>query len=132
MKEMTMSNATKYDQGKENMALLPTIPLLKITKVYEYGAKKYGTHNWRRGMDWSRLVSATFRHLSAWNEGEQNDPESGLPHLAHAACNLMFLLEYESKKLGNDDRFKTQIKQIIGCDGKDCDCKSYEPTSGAL
>ena len=38
------------------------------------------------------LIGATIRHLTAWRSGERLDPESGLPHLAHAACSVLFML----------------------------------------
>jgi hypothetical protein len=55
-------------------------------------------------MDWSRPESAGYRHLTAWSMGENTDPETGLSHLAHAACNMLFLLAYEIRGIGNDDR----------------------------
>jgi hypothetical protein len=61
-------------------------------------------------MAWHRPFSAAMRHLWAWWKGEQADPETGLPHLAHAACCLMFLMAYEKRRIGEDDRppFKVQ------------------------
>jgi hypothetical protein len=44
--------------------------------------------------------------MLAWYSGERLDPESGLPHLYHAACCLMFLARYEQDNLGTDDRPK--------------------------
>lgn len=98
--------AIKHDQGKLPMSLLPTIALQEVSKVLDFGAKKYDAHNWRKGFVWSRLTDATLRHLLAWKEGEDLDPESGISHLAHAACNLMFLLEFEKTGKGKDDRYK--------------------------
>jgi hypothetical protein len=67
-------------------------------------AKSTGDHNWRKGMAWHRLFGAALRHLWAWYRGEKADPETGLSHLAHAACCVLFLLTYELKGLGTDDR----------------------------
>ncbi len=94
----------KYDSQKPRMDLLPRAGIEEIAKVLEVGAKKYGDRNWAKGMDWGRLYAATLRHVFASLDKEDKDPESGLDHLAHAACNLLFLLEYKKKGLGNDNR----------------------------
>lgn len=99
-------SATKFDQGKARLDLLPVTSLVQIAEVLTDGAKKYGDHNWRKGFVWSRLYSAAMRHLTAHLNGEDKDPETGRSHLAHAACNLMFLLEFEAYNLGTDDRYK--------------------------
>lgn len=87
---------------------LLSVPALKaIAEVLTYGCSKYSAHNWRNGFDWSRLYGAALRHLTAHLEGEDKDPETGLSHLAHLGCCVMFLLEHEIKGLGTDDRYKT-------------------------
>lgn len=99
----------KFDEGKPSMSLLPSKPLVEVAKVLDYGKRKYAAHNWRQGIDYSRLYSATQRHLSSWNENEDIDDESKLNHLAHAACDILFLLEYELNKQKYskfDDRYK--------------------------
>jgi hypothetical protein len=98
--------AQKHDQKKAPMELLPTAGLVEIARVLDFGRHKYAAWNWADGMAWSRLIGATMRHLSAFNAGEDKDPESGLSHLAHAGCNLMFLLQYINSNLGQDDRYK--------------------------
>ena len=96
----------KYDQGKPRMDLLPPRALNEVAQVFGYGAGKYGDYNWMDGLKWSRLVAASLRHITAWISGEQNDPESGLNHLSHAACNILMLIECISLRLGDDDRWK--------------------------
>jgi len=107
---MTASNTSltglKNDQGKCRVELLPTAPLLMIGDVLTFGAKKYADHNWRGGFDYSRLIGANLRHLLAFNDGEDYDPESGLSHMAHAGCCTLFLLEQIAKGTGNDDRYR--------------------------
>lgn len=95
---------TKHDSQKPKWSLLPYDALLPVVRVMEYGAAKYGRDNWMAGMEWTRLADAAVRHLLDWLRGEDNDRESGLPHLAHAACNLLFLLAYTLRGLGKDDR----------------------------
>jgi len=96
---------TKYDGGKVRMDLLPSEALFRIAEVLTFGAAKYDSHNWRKGFKWSRTYAAAQRHLAAWNEGEDVDPESNISHLAHAACCLMFLLDFEKTKKELDDRY---------------------------
>ena len=92
--EMISEGGVKNDAGKPRLGLLPSAALTEIAQVFTYGAHKYAEHNWRRGLKWSRLYDALQRHLTAWNEGEETDPESDLPHLAHAGCCLLMLLAY--------------------------------------
>lgn len=97
--------ANKSDAGKPPLGLISRIALEEEAKVMAFGAIKYDVHNWRKGMDFSRLIDATLRHVYAFADGEDKDAETGYSHLAHARCCLAFLLEYEGKKLGTDDRF---------------------------
>jgi hypothetical protein len=66
----------------------------ECANVFEYGLKKYAAWNWAKGMPWSVPVGCAMRHLVAWHAGEENDPESGLPHRGHVACNLVMLAWY--------------------------------------
>lgn len=68
-----------------------------------FGERKYAAHNWRNGLEYSRVLDAVMRHIAAFNGGERLDPESGCSHLAHAACGLMFLIEYMQTETGKDD-----------------------------
>lgn len=99
-------SAAKFDGEKPRADLLPSAPLLMIAEVLTFGAKKYAAHNWRAGFDQSRLIGAALRHLLAYNDGEDTDPESGLSHLAHLGCCVLFMLEQQAKGTGNDDRYK--------------------------
>jgi hypothetical protein len=98
--------AVKHDQNKLPMHLLSTEALEQIAAVLQFGAQKYESHNWRKGFVWSRPLSAALRHILAFNNGEDRDPESNLSHLAHAACCIMFLLEFEKTRPELDDRYK--------------------------
>lgn len=77
--------------------------LSEVCHVLEFGAGLYGLHNWKKGCRWSRYVSAFFRHVFAWMSGESRDPATGLSHIAHAICNLMFLFYYEKNCIGDND-----------------------------
>ncbi|WP_156850799.1 dATP/dGTP diphosphohydrolase domain-containing protein [Bartonella refiksaydamii] len=102
--------AHKNDIGKPRIDLIPPLTLLDIGRVLEFGANKYGASNWRHGMNWSRLYGAALRHLLAWFAGENKDLESELPHLAHATCCLLFLMECETQQIGCDNRPKERRK----------------------
>ncbi len=80
--------------------------LYEASKVLDFGAKKYAAHNWRLGMKWSRLIAAALRHYSAHAQGQEKDPETGLPHLAHFSCCVLFLLAYTLNGTGTDDRYR--------------------------
>lgn len=103
-KTPTITNAVKHDTGKPRMELLPTGPLKEMAKVLGAGASKYGDWNWTGGFEWSRLYGAALRHLMAHKAGEDTDDETGLSHLAHAGCCILFLLAHEMYGLGVDDR----------------------------
>lgn len=96
----------KHDVGKPGMHLLDRHALEEIARVLDFGAKKYAAHNWREGIAYSRLVAAALRHLHAFNDGEDADPESGLSHLAHLGCCVMFLLNMQKTRPDLDDRHK--------------------------
>lgn len=94
----------KFDQGKAPWDLLPFDAVEQIVRVLEFGAGKYGAYNWSKGMDHSRLFAAAMRHLTSHWRGETLDSETGLPHLAHALCCLLFLQAYQLRGEGRDDR----------------------------
>ncbi len=89
----------KHDSGKPQWHLLPYDALSYVVKVMTFGADKYGPGNWRQlEAPEDRYFSALMRHLAAWQLGERFDPETGLPHLAHAATNALFLLWFDLKR----------------------------------
>ena len=98
----------KYDNSKTDWSLMPFEAVEEINKVLEFGAQKYSAHNWKtgKGFKYSRVLNSLLRHVFAYIRGEDRDPESGLSHLAHAGCNIVFLLYYERYKARyeNDDR----------------------------
>ena len=101
-----LMEGTKFDKGKAQLDLLSTIWLMGVGQVLTFGAKKYESHNWRKGISRSRLMAACLRHLLAYNNGEDYDPETGLLHLYHASCCLMFASELHETMPETDDRYK--------------------------
>ena len=96
--------AVKADSGKPQLTLVPRQILFDIARVREYGTKKYGApDNWKK-VEIQRYRDAAFRHLCAYLDDPQGkDEESGLPHLAHLACNIAFLCELENKEKRNNE-----------------------------
>jgi len=102
---VTTTLGRKFDGGKLEYGLLPPYALEETVKVLTFGAQKYERNNWIHVEDGPRrYFDALQRHLWAWKKGEQIDPESGLHHLAHAMCCLMFL--YERDVIYNDKDVK--------------------------
>ena len=88
----------KFDMDKPDYSLMPFGALDEVTKVLTYGAKKYDRHNWQHVAD-IRYQAALMRHFSKYMQGEQNDPETGISHLAHMACSVLFLLQKDIDRL---------------------------------
>ena len=84
----------------------PTCDLHRVIVIDEDTAALViaGARNWEKGMDWSRVYGALLRHLFSWWRGYDKDPETGLSHLAHAGCCVLFLLAYTLRNVGKDDR----------------------------
>lgn len=103
------STAIKHDSGKANWSLMPWEAVEEINKVLEFGANKYAAHNWQQGegFRYTRVLNSLLRHVFAYMRGEDLDPESGLSHMAHAGCNVLFILYYIKNKsrYKNDDRY---------------------------
>lgn len=98
----------KFDEGKPRYDLLPPEFLEATATILTYGASKYGPRNWETGLSWGRVFAALMRHMWSWWRGEDKDPETGKSHLWHAAANIAFLITYESRKIGEDDRAKVK------------------------
>ena len=100
----------KLDAGKPRYDLMPYEVVHSITDILTFGAEKYPDRNWENGMRWGRVFASLMRHLWAWwNPLEPDtDAESGRSHLWHAGCCIAFLITYEARGIGEDDRPKIQ------------------------
>lgn len=112
-----MSGGKKFDENKVPMELLSHKALEEIAKVFGVGAVKYGRFNYKAGIAWTRIIGAAYRHLGAFNSGEDLDPESGLSHIAHLGCCVIMLLDYIRTHKELDDRHKepkdaTESKEV--------------------
>ncbi len=90
----TDGEGRKHDEDKIDWSLVKWGPVEEMVRVLMYGAKKYSADNWKRVPDAeARYRAAIQRHMVSIYQGEDMDPETGLPHLAHVMCSCMFLLE---------------------------------------
>lgn len=111
-----MNGGRKDDRGKARIELIPPEFVLGTAMVLTFGAEKYEERNWEKGMSWGRVFGAMMRHMWAWWGGKgpttanfvlgELDSETGYSHLWHAACCLAFLMAYEERNAGIDDRLK--------------------------
>jgi len=92
---------------------------MEIAKVLEYGGRKYDDNNWCKGANWSRYLGALQRHILAWAGDEDLDQDTKINHLAHAGCNLLFLLQYQLSGIGTDDRIGHAIENHRGVGAKE-------------
>lgn len=95
----------KFGIAKPSIQYVPPTAVLQEAVVMALGAKKYGPFNWREGsVNASTYYSAAFRHLAAWFDGEDIDPESGAHHLAHVRASMGILLDALAHGTLIDDR----------------------------
>ena len=126
----------KFNSGKVRMSLMTRTlikPLYAIASVLTYGAMKYLPNNWQ-GVDPESYEDALDRHLAEWRAGEAVDSDTGLHHLAHAGCNVLFLLWFEIKDMSLSeistfkdptDQYKEQREQALKERGDECDYDGY-------
>jgi hypothetical protein len=87
----------KNDAGKLRYDLIPPEALEALADILTYGAQKYSPGGWKEVPDAKdRYYAALMRHLQSWRMGEQDDPESGRPHLHHALACITFLVCLEA------------------------------------
>jgi len=102
--KLVVTEGQKFDHGKPDLSHISQILMEEVARVREFGAKKYARNNWRIGFKFTRSIAAALRHIHAFNEGEDLDPESGRSHIAHAVCCLEHLLNDIKNHPENDDR----------------------------
>lgn len=106
--EVRVTSDTGGEKGQKQARLGSIDPkaLLTMAEVAGFGEAKYARLNYLKGYPWSLSWDALQRHLLAFWAGQDNDEESGLPHLAHAAWHCLALLAFLQHDLGSDDRFR--------------------------
>jgi hypothetical protein len=96
----------RLNAGKPRWSLLPQSSLIPMVRVLEFGAEKYGNHNWQKGLSVVEICESLKRHLDSFMEGEDTDFESFLSHIGHIQCNAMFLAWMLEHRPELDDRIK--------------------------
>lgn len=120
--EDKFTEGNKFDGGKTRIELFPPEALFGISEVLTFGAQKYEDRNWEKGMNWSRIFGALMRHMWCWFGGQgattrnfafgDLDGETGFSHLWHAGCCIAFLITYEERQIGTDDRPRTKARSV--------------------
>jgi hypothetical protein len=103
-KQEPVHKGIRYNEGKLRFDLVNPKAHAEMVKVLTMGAKKYADRNWELGMTWTSVIASLKRHTQAIERGEDFDPESGLLHVAHVACNAHFLTAYYKIYPQGDDR----------------------------
>ncbi len=98
----------RQNAGKPPLHLLPLDGLVLVAWVLAFGSEKYSPRGWEKAaaegvFSWADCVRACLSHLSKLACGQRLDPESGLPHVAHLACNALFLCSMLARRNGKDD-----------------------------
>lgn len=92
-----MIDSKPLKKHKRRFSLLPLSMLRDVYDVMADAVDRggYKEHSWKHCPPEEAAVKygeALFRHLDAWQDGEWRDPDSQLPHLAHAVANGLILL----------------------------------------
>jgi len=106
-KSKKLKSGYKDDADKVRFNSIPPVELMEIANLYTMGGNKYEDGNYLKGMKYSRVYSALFRHLLKWLWGERYDKDDGQSHLSSVAWCAITLLYYENnrdKYSGFDDR----------------------------
>ena len=100
----TPPRADRHNAGKLQWSLVDYAALQPMVEVLEAGARKYSADNWRKGLPTTEVCESLLRHLYAYLEGQDDDPETGLPHVGHILCNAMFLSHMHLERPDCDTR----------------------------
>lgn len=103
--------ADRFNAGKLQWSMVDFKSLEDMVRVLEFGAKKYSRNNWKKGLKTTEIVDSMLRHIYAYLDGEDVDPESGINHTGHIMCNAMFLSHMHLFRKDMDTRCKTLSKE---------------------
>lgn len=100
-----MDDGVRENKGKLKWSLVSWRALEPMVRVLMFGAQKYDDHNWKKGLSYVEITESLQRHLNAFIDGEDDDPESTLAHVGHILCNAMFLSYMFLFRKDKDDRY---------------------------
>lgn len=98
-------NGERFNEGKLRWSLISWKALEPMVRVLMFGEEKYSSHNWKGGLKYTEVCESLQRHMNAFLEGEDNDPESKISHVGHMMCNVMFLSYMYLFRKDMDDRY---------------------------
>jgi len=99
---------------KPDLSLIPQTALILESLAMMQGDDKYGAYNWRKTKVQARTyIAAAMRHLAAWLDGEEDAPDSGIHHLAHARASLGVVMDAQVCGMMVDDRVKGEAGRIL-------------------
>lgn len=90
--------AAKFSQiagySKLPLWLVPGSLTRAAGRALMFGAVKYDSNQWRRGLKFSEVLSALERHVQDMKDGQMYAPDSALLHTDHIGANLAFLTHF--------------------------------------
>lgn len=100
--------------GKLRLELVETALTHPLARVMAHGADKYGVRNWRtQPIEARTYVGAMRRHIDAWADGQDADPDSGANHLVHLAACCMVVLDAAAHGTLTDNRDYAEAKPPV-------------------
>lgn len=107
------SKSLRFNEGKPQFSHLSPEFILEMMEVMTASNKKYPYLNYTKAQDVRTASDSLMRHYLAFQNGEDNDAESGKHHLAHVATNAMIifqnLLDYGDKV---DNRYSKEKEKV--------------------
>lgn len=107
--EVSFAVSAIMDSASLMMTLICLEELLNISLVNDRIINS-GKNNWKKGLKYSEISESMQRHLNAFMQGEDDDPESKLLHVGHILCNAMFLSYMVLFRPDLDDRYKEVVE----------------------
>lgn len=114
--KMTIAStgAMRENKGKSPLSWVPRSLAEAVAQVLyrnsDEAGGRYPRNNWRKGLPWSETLDSLMRHANAIADGEDIDPEDGLPHIFKVATNAAFLIEYRKTHPEMDNLYKPEKK----------------------
>jgi len=103
--DSTIKEGKKSDSGKPDYSLLTRPMVESMIAALMYGENKYSRGNFKGGFTNTRLLAAAMRHIMAFNDGEDFDPESNVNHLGHAMAALAMCLDNRAEGTSVEGRY---------------------------
>ena len=108
----------QHNDGKVALSLCPAEIREWIASVLQdacEGRAEYERNNWRKGLSWVDNLDSVLRHITAFEKGQDVNPDTGIHHLKHALTRLMFSVYYVEHALGVDDRYSAPRRLLSSC-----------------